>query len=117
MQQMVDAILYDQEGRNGLGLLHWIVYGIDASTTSLPEGAGDGERPGLVGGSNFLGKGSYYGGCPPKGTGPHHYVFTIIATDLDSTALKPGLTMQQMVDARLPCPRRGGTRGSLRSIT
>ena len=48
MQQMVDAILYDQEGRNGLGLLHWIVYGIDASTTSLPEGAGDGERPGLV---------------------------------------------------------------------
>jgi len=93
------TIMYDQEGRNGLGLLHWIVYGIDASTTSLPEGAGDGERPGLVGGSNFLGKGSYYGGCPPKGTGPHPYVFTIIATDLDSTALKPGLTMQQMVDA------------------
>ena len=35
----------------------------------------------------------------PKGTGPHHYVFTIIATDLESPALKPGLTMQQMLDA------------------
>ena len=92
-------IMYDQEGRNGLGLVHWIAYGIDASTTSLVEGAGDGRRAGLVGGSNFLGKGSYYGGCPPKGTGPHHYVFTIIATDLESPALKPGLTMQQMLDA------------------
>jgi len=92
-------IMYDQEGRNGLGLLHWIVYGIDASATSLPEGAGDGERSGLVGGSNFLGKGSYYGGCPPKGTGPHHYVFTIVATDLEPNALKPGLTLPQMVDA------------------
>jgi Raf kinase inhibitor-like YbhB/YbcL family protein len=92
-------IMYDQEGRNGLGLVHWVAYGIDAATTSLPEGAGDGERAGLVGGSNFLGKGSYYGGCPPKGTGPHHYVITLIATDLDSTALKPGLTMQQMLDA------------------
>ncbi|MGA6933394.1 MAG: YbhB/YbcL family Raf kinase inhibitor-like protein [Pseudolabrys sp.] len=92
-------IMHDQEGRNGLGLLHWVVYGIDASTTSLPEGAGDDQRAGLIGGSNFLGKGSYYGGCPPKGTGPHHYVFTIIATDLDPTALKPGLTMPQMLDA------------------
>ncbi len=92
-------IMYDQEGRNGLGLVHWVAYGIDAAMTSLPEGAGDGERAGLVGGSNFLGKGSYYGGCPPKGTGPHHYVITIIATDLDSTVLKPGLTMQQMLDA------------------
>lgn len=92
-------IMYDQEGRNGLGLAHWVAYGIDATATSLPEGAGDGERAGLVGGSNFLGKGSYYGGCPPKGTGPHHYVITIIATDLDLTALKPGLTMQQMLDA------------------
>ena len=92
-------IMYDQEGRNGLGLSHWVAYGIDAATTSLPEGAGDGQRGGIVGGNNFLGKGSYYGGCPPKGTGPHHYVFTIIATDLDPGALKPGLTIQQMLDA------------------
>jgi len=92
-------IMYDQEGRNGLGLSHWVAYGIDGATTSLPEGAGDGQRGGIVGGNNFLGNGSYYGGCPPKGTGPHHYVFTIIATDLDPGALKPGLTIQQMLDA------------------
>ena len=92
-------IMYDQEGRNGLGVVHWVAYGIDASTTSLPEGAGDGKRTGLVGGSNIGGKGSYLGGCPPKATGPHHYVITLIATDLDPTALKPGLTMQQMFDA------------------
>ena len=92
-------IMYDQEGRNGLGLSHWVAYGIDGATTSLPEGAGDGQRAGIVGGSNFLRKGSYYGGCPPKGTGPHHYVFTIIATDLDPGTLKPDLTQQQMLDA------------------
>ena len=92
-------LMYDQEGRNGLGVAHWVTYGIDASTTSLPEGAGDGQRAGLVGGSNIAGKGSYLGGCPPKATGPHHYVITIIATDLEPAALKPGLTMQQMFDA------------------
>ena len=92
-------VMYDQEGRNGLGVVHWVAYGIDAATMSLPEGAGDGKRTGLVGGSNIGGKGSYLGGCPPKATGPHHYVITIIATDLDPTVLKPGLTMQQMFDA------------------
>ena len=92
-------VMYDQEGRNGLGVVHWVAYGIDAATTSLPEGAGDGQRPGLVGGKNITGKGSYLGGCPPKATGPHHYVITIIATDLDKAALQGGLTMQQMFDA------------------
>ena len=36
---------------------------------------------------------------PPKGNRPAPYVFTIIATDLEPPALKPGLTMQQMLDA------------------
>ena len=92
-------LMFDQEGRNGLGVVHWVAYGIAAATTALPEGAGDGQRPGLVGGKNITGKGSYLGGCPPKATGPHHYVITVIATDLDPAALQAGLTMQQMFDA------------------
>ncbi|NVO15860.1 MAG: YbhB/YbcL family Raf kinase inhibitor-like protein [Rhodoplanes sp.] len=92
-------ILHDQEGRNGLGVVHWLAYGIDASVTSLPEGAGDGQFKGLTGGKNILGQGTYFGPCPPKTQGPHHYVFTIIATDLEPTALEPGLTMPQLLEA------------------
>ena len=92
-------ILHDQEGRNGLGVVHWLAYGIAASVTSLPEGAGDGKSQVFVGGSNILGQGTYFGPCPPKTHGPHHYVFTIIATSLEPTALKPGLTMSQLLEA------------------
>ena len=92
-------IVHDQEGRNGLGVVHWLAYGIDASVTALPEGAGDGSFKGLVGGKNILGQGSYFGPCPPKTHGPHHYVFTIIATDLAPDALAPGLTMPQLLEA------------------
>ena len=32
-------IMHDQEGRLGLGVTHWVAYGIPASTMALPEGA------------------------------------------------------------------------------
>lgn len=92
-------IVHDQEGRNGLGVVHWLAYGIDASVTALPEGAGDGSFKGLVGGKNILGQGTYFGPCPPKTHGPHHYVFTLVATDLAPDALAPGLTMPQLLEA------------------
>ena len=102
-------VMHDQEGRKGLGVVHWVAYGIAASVVSLPEGAGDGaakpESAGdgaakiYVGGSNVLGNGAYLGPCPPKTDAPHHYVFTIIATDLAPGALRPGLTMPQLLDA------------------
>lgn len=91
-------VLNDQEGRNGLGVTHWVVYGIDVSLKELPEGAGDGKFQGMVGGANIIGQPIYLGGCPPKGTGPHHYVFTLIATDLEPGALKPGLTQPQLLE-------------------
>ena len=92
-------IVFDQEGRNGLGVVHWLAYGIDASVTSLAEGAGDGSAKNFIGGSNILGQGTYFGPCPPKNHGPHHYVFTIIATGLEPAALNPGLTMPQLLEA------------------
>ena len=36
--------------------------------------------------------GVYRGPCPPHGLAPHHYIITVIATDLASDALQPGLT-------------------------
>jgi Raf kinase inhibitor-like YbhB/YbcL family protein len=92
-------IVHDQEGRYGLGVTHWLAYGIDVSMKELPEGAGDGKFNALIGGSNILGQQTYVGPCPPKGSGLHHYVFTLVATDLEPSALKSGLTQTQLLEA------------------
>ena len=41
----------------------------------------------------------YIGPCPPVGDALHHYVFTLIATDLEPTALKTGLTREEFYAA------------------
>jgi Raf kinase inhibitor-like YbhB/YbcL family protein len=57
---------------------HWIVVNLPASVKSLPRGATSlpGNAKAIV--SNF-GDAAYAGPCPPKGSGVHHYEFTIWA--------------------------------------
>lgn len=92
-------IMFDQEGRLGLGVTHWLAYGIPASLTSLPEGIASQDAKPFLNGLNILKKPEYLGACPPKATGPHHYVFTLIATSLEPDALKSGLTQQELLEA------------------
>jgi Raf kinase inhibitor-like YbhB/YbcL family protein len=54
------------------GFTHWVLAGIDPSTTKLDEGSTDG-APGASG----AGEPGYAGPCPPSGT--HHYIFTLYA--------------------------------------
>ena len=68
---------------------HWIVVDLPASASSLAQGAKT-----LPGGaksiaSNF-GDAAYAGPCPPKGTGLHHYQFTIWALPTAELSLAPG---------------------------
>lgn len=65
---------------------HWIVVNLPAAVTSLPRGATSlpGSAKAIV--SNF-GIAGYAGPCPPKGTGVHHYEFTIWA--LPTAELSP----------------------------
>lgn len=95
------AILFtDTAGNHGLGIVHWVAYGIPASTTSLAEGvASSKDSKAYVGGTNRIKKGFYFGPCPGDGEVPHHYVFTIIALDLDPGALAPGLTKEGLFKA------------------
>src|SRR5450432_3906539 len=66
---------------------HWIVVGLPANVNSIPQGAESlpGNATTIV--SNF-GDAAYAGPCPPKGTGVHHYQFTIwaLATTISLTA-------------------------------
>jgi Raf kinase inhibitor-like YbhB/YbcL family protein len=87
--------MVDPEGRRGLGVHHWVAYGIPAETTSLGEGEASQLSDKFVGGKSTQGVGFYSGPCPPPGS-PHHYTFVIIATDLDVKDLPPGLTLPEL---------------------
>ena len=87
--------MVDPEGRRGLGVNHWVAYGISAETTSLAEGEATQPTDKFVGGKSTQGVGVYSGPCTPPGS-PHHYTFVIIATDLDVKDLPPGLTLPEL---------------------
>ena len=91
--------MWDPEGRFGTGVSHWVAYGIPANVTSLVEGEASKETPKIVGGKNASGSMVYFGPCPAPNTGLHHYVISIVATDLEPTALKPGLTREEVMTA------------------
>lgn len=57
--------------------VHWILYGIPAERTSLPEGGSGGARQGR----NSWGRTGYGGPMPPPGHGVHHYHFRLYALD------------------------------------
>lgn len=88
--------IYDPDGARGLGIVHWILYGIPAATTALGEG---GPPAGSIGGINRTGKDGYYGPCPPHGDAPHHYVVQAYALDLTANALPAALDRDALIAA------------------
>jgi Raf kinase inhibitor-like YbhB/YbcL family protein len=86
--------MIDPEGRGGLGVFHWVAYGIPANVTSFAEGEVSKASDKYIGGKSTQGVGNYSGPCTPPGS-PHHYTFKVIATDLDPKELPPGLTLPE----------------------
>jgi len=91
-------LMDDQAGRAGLGVNHWVGYGIKADASGLPEGAALAAPAAFAVGKNSLGL-PYLGPCPPRGNAPQHYVFTLIATTLEAEALPIGLDKAAVLDA------------------
>jgi len=91
-------VMDDQAGRAGLGVNHWVAYGIPATLSGLAEGEGSSASAKLVLGKNTLGM-AYLGPCPPRGNAPQHYVYTLIATSLAPDALPPGLSKAELMTA------------------
>mgnify|MGYP000933680157 FL=1 len=91
-------LMDDQAGRAGLGVNHWVAYGIAPEANGLPEAAAVAAPAGFSAGKNSLGT-PYLGPCPPRGNAPQHYVYTLIATSLEAGALPPGLDKAAVLEA------------------
>jgi Raf kinase inhibitor-like YbhB/YbcL family protein len=74
------------------GFVHWVLYGIPASVSELPEGAEE-----YVQGVNDFGTAGYGGPMPPPGHGRHHYFFWLLALDTDDE-LPTGLSMWELLE-------------------
>lgn len=70
------ALTLDDPDAPGGTFRHWIVWGIPAGVTEIPQ---DGLPDGSVMGTNSAGLSAYMPPCPPTGT--HRYVFTVFALD------------------------------------
>jgi Raf kinase inhibitor-like YbhB/YbcL family protein len=89
-------LMYDIDGQFGAGVSHWVAYNIDPTRTELKEGEAS-AGTGFTGGKGTRGNANYLGPCPPQGDGPHHYLITVMATDL-APNLAPGLTREQFLE-------------------
>lgn len=78
--------------RGSYGFVHWVLYGLPGSTTSLSEGSTEG-----IQGGNDAGNTGYNGPKPPKGHGLHHYFFWVLALDAELD-LEPGLEMGALLE-------------------
>src|ERR1700754_325881 len=87
-------LMFDIDGRPPGGVSHWVAYGIPASVMSFTEGEVSKQTEKFVGGQSTMKLAHYFGPCTPPGP-PHHYIFTLIATDLEATALKEGMTRDE----------------------
>lgn len=74
------------------GFVHWVLYGIPASTRELAEGTTD-----FVAGTNDFGNEGYGGPMPPEGHGPHHYFFWVLALDA-APKLPAGLDLWTLLE-------------------
>jgi Raf kinase inhibitor-like YbhB/YbcL family protein len=58
------------------GFVHWVLAGLEPSVQALAVGVVPDEAVQTLNGSGTPG---WKGPCPPKGSGTHHYVFTLYA--------------------------------------
>ena len=81
----------------GGSFVHWVVWHIPPSTTTL--GAGD-LPSGATQGTNGFGDVGYGPPCPPQGDEPHDYVFRLYAVNEGATdELEPGASAEELLRA------------------
>jgi Raf kinase inhibitor-like YbhB/YbcL family protein len=99
------ALAVEDPDAPGGTFTHWLVYGIDASATSVPATATQG--------TNDFDDAGYGGPCPPEGE-EHDYVFRLLALDAgvdpgseaDRGAFDDAVEGHVIAEARLTAPYR-----------
>jgi Raf kinase inhibitor-like YbhB/YbcL family protein len=78
---------YDPDAPTGSGFWHWTVANIPADVTEIAAG---GPVPaGAVEGRTDFGQPGFGGAAPPAGHGPHRYIFTVFAVDVEKLDVTP----------------------------
>lgn len=78
---------YDPDAPTGSGFWHWTVANIPADVAEIAAG---GPVPaGAVEGRTDFGQPGFGGAAPPAGHGPHRYIFTVFAVDVDKLDVTP----------------------------
>lgn len=85
------ALIMEDPDAPGGTFVHWVLWGVDGSVTSFPEG---GVPDGAVHGRTSFGRDRYGGPCPPPGD-PHRYIFTVYALSA-SPDLAPGASADEL---------------------
>jgi Raf kinase inhibitor-like YbhB/YbcL family protein len=81
---------FDPDAPTGSGFWHWTVANLAADVTELAEGASSAGLPkGAVEGRTDFGEPGFGGAAPPPGHGPHRYIFTVFAVDVESLPVTP----------------------------
>jgi Raf kinase inhibitor-like YbhB/YbcL family protein len=98
-------VVIDPDAGLGAGITHWVAYGISPDLTSFAEGEASQPSDKYVAGKSTKNIPGFGGPCPPPGS-PHHYLFQIVATDLDPKEAPPGLTFAELQE-KLKGHRKG----------
>ena len=85
----VALIMTDPDAPSGT-FVHWVAWHLPRA--GLPEQT---LPAGIVQGKNSIGNAAYAGPCPPAGSPPHHYIFTVSAVSKQIT-LAPGATVEEL---------------------
>lgn len=85
-------ICHDPDAPLPHGWTHWVVCGIPADATGIPEGGGGAFSEG----QNDFGNPGWNGPAPPPGHGLHHYYFWLYA--LDTEVDESGLSRAELLD-------------------
>ena len=86
----VALIMTDPDLPGGGTFVHWVAWRLPKS--GVPEQT---LPAGIVQGKNSIGNAAYAGPCPPQGSPPHHYNFTVYAVSKQIT-LPPGASADEL---------------------
>lgn len=102
--QELALICEDPDAPTAEPWVHWVIYKIPASVSSLPEGIQNRARlkdpPGMLQGKNSWPSGQtigYRGPLPPRGHGRHRYYFRLYALEA-KLVISPGVDKKALME-------------------